>query len=58
MNDHPTITGLLGTTTSITGVLVSMLPHIETGLRIGSAFIGLIAGCLTCIYMFKKITKL
>ena len=35
-----------------------MLPHIETGLRIGSAFIGLIAGCLTCIYMFKKITKL
>jgi flagellar motor component MotA len=58
MNDHPTITGLLGTATSVSGVLVSMLPHLETGLRISGAFVGLIAGILTCVYMWKKITRL
>jgi flagellar motor component MotA len=58
MNDHPTITGLLGTATSVSGVLVSMLPHLETGLRISGAFVGLIAGVLTCVYMWKKITRL
>jgi flagellar motor component MotA len=58
MNDHPTMTGILGTVTSVSGVLVSMLPHLETGLRISGAFVGLIAGILTCVYMLKKITRL
>ena len=58
MNDHPTMTGILGTVTSMSGVLVSMLPHLETGLRISGAFVGLVAGVLTCVYMFKKITRL
>jgi flagellar motor component MotA len=58
MSDHPTMAGILGTVTSLSGVLVSMLPHLETGLRIGGAFVGLIAGLLTCVYMWKKIDKL
>jgi flagellar motor component MotA len=58
MNDHPTMTGILGTVTSVSGVLVSMLPHLETGLRISGAFVGLVAGVLTCVYMLKKITRL
>jgi flagellar motor component MotA len=58
MNDHPTMTGILGTVTSVSGVLVSMLPHLETGLRISGAFVGLVAGILTCVYMLKKITRL
>jgi flagellar motor component MotA len=52
------MTGILGTVTSVSGVLVSMLPHLETGLRISGAFVGLVAGVLTCVYMFKKITRL
>jgi len=58
MNDHPTFAGLMGTATSISGVLISMLPHLETGLRISGALVGLIAGVLTCVYMWKKIGKL
>jgi hypothetical protein len=58
MNDHPTMTGIIGTATSVSGVLVSTLPHLEAGLRISGAFVGLIAGVLTCVYMWKKITRL
>jgi hypothetical protein len=52
------MTGIIGTATSISGVLVSLLPHIETGLRISGAIVGLVAGVLTCVYMWKKITRL
>ncbi len=55
MNDNATLTGVLGTTTSFTGFMVSMMPHIETGLRLGGLFVSLIAGILTAVYMFKKI---
>lgn len=58
MNDHPTFTGIMGTATSISGVLISLVPHLETGLRISGAFVGLIAGVLTCVYMWKKIKAL
>jgi flagellar motor component MotA len=58
MSDHPTMTGIIGTATSISGVLVSLLPHIETGLRISGAIVGLVAGVLTCVYMWKKIQNL
>jgi hypothetical protein len=55
MNDNATFTGILGTTTSFTGFMVSLMPHIETGLRLGGLFVSLIAGVLTIVYMFKKI---
>ena len=55
MNDNATLTGILGTTTSFTGFMVSMMPHIETGLRVGGLLVSLIAGVLTIVYMFKKI---
>jgi hypothetical protein len=57
MNDNTTITGILGTTTSFTGFMVSMMPHIETGLRVSGLFVSLIAGVLTIVYMFNKIRK-
>jgi hypothetical protein len=57
MNDNTTITGILGTTTSFTGFMVSMMPHIETGLRVSGLFVSLIAGLLTAVYMFNKIRK-
>jgi hypothetical protein len=57
MNDNATATGILGTTTSFTGFMVSMMPHIETGLRLGGLFVSLIAGVLTIVYMFNKIRK-
>jgi hypothetical protein len=57
MNDNATLTGILGTTTSFTGFLVSLMPHIETGLRLGGLFVSLIAGVLTIVYMFNKIRK-
>jgi hypothetical protein len=55
MNDNTTLTGILGTTTSFTGFLVSMMPHIETGLRLGGLFVSLVAGILTIVYMYNKI---
>ena len=55
MSDNKTITGILGTATSFTGFMVSMMPHIETGLRVSGLFVSLIAGLLTAVYMFNKI---
>ena len=55
MNDNATLTGILGTTTSFTGFMVSMMPHIETTLRVGGLLVSLVAGILTIVYMFKKI---
>jgi hypothetical protein len=57
MSDNTTLTGILGTTTSFTGFMVSMMPHIETGLRVSGLFVSLIAGLLTAVYMFNKIRK-
>jgi hypothetical protein len=57
MNDNATLTGIIGTTTSFTGFMVSLMPHIETGLRLGGLFVSLIAGVLTIVYMFNKIRK-
>ena len=35
MNDNATLTGILGTTTSFTGFMVSMMPHTTpTGARV------------------------
>jgi hypothetical protein len=57
MNDNATFTGILGTATSFTGFMVSLMPHIETGLRLGGLLVSLIAGVLTIVYMFNKIRK-
>jgi len=58
MNDNATLTGIIGTATSVTGIMVSLMPQIEMGLRLGGLFVSLIAGVLTIIYMYKKINKL
>jgi hypothetical protein len=57
MNDNAAFTGIIGTTTSFTGFMVSLMPHIETGLRLGGLLVSLIAGVLTIVYMFNKIRK-
>ena len=38
---------LVGVTTSLGSVLVSLLPHLETAMRLGVLGLGLIAGLLT-----------
>jgi hypothetical protein len=38
---------LIGVTTSLGSVIVSLLPHLETAMRMGVLFLGLIAGALT-----------
>jgi hypothetical protein len=38
---------LVGVTTSLGSVLVSLLPHLETAARLGVLGLGLIAGLLT-----------
>jgi len=57
MSDNTSATGILGTATSFTGFIISMMPHIESGLRIGGLFVSLVAGVLTIVYMFNKIRK-
>jgi F0F1-type ATP synthase assembly protein I len=37
----------IGVTTSLGSVVASLLPHMETGMRLGVLFLGLIAGVLT-----------
>jgi hypothetical protein len=48
---------LIGVTTSLGSVLVSLLPHIETGMRLGVLFLGLIAGVLTVRKAWKDRNK-
>jgi F0F1-type ATP synthase assembly protein I len=38
---------LVGVSTSIGSVIVSLLPHMEMAMRLGVLFLGLIAGLLT-----------
>ena len=48
---------LIGVTTSLGSVLVSLLPHIETGMRLGVLFLGLIAGVMTVRRAWKDRNK-
>ena len=57
MSDNTTFTGIIGTTTSFTGFMISLMPQIESGLRVGGLFVSLIAGIMTIVYMFNKIRK-
>jgi hypothetical protein len=38
---------LIGVTTTLSSVVVSLLPHLETAMRLGVLGLGLIAGFLT-----------
>jgi hypothetical protein len=38
---------IIGVTTSLGSVVASFMPHLETGLRLGVLFLGLVAGVLT-----------
>lgn len=50
-------TGLLGTATSIGAALTSLLPHVETWMRIGSLAIGIVVGMLTGIKVVRDLLK-
>jgi len=41
------VSPLLGITTSISSVIVSLLPWLETGLRVSVLLVGLVAGVLS-----------
>jgi len=38
---------IIGVTTSLGSVAASLLPHLETSMRLGVLFLGLVAGVLT-----------
>ena len=38
---------LIGVTTSLGSVVASLMPHLETGMRLGVLVLGLVAGVLT-----------
>jgi F0F1-type ATP synthase assembly protein I len=38
---------LVGVSTSLGSVIASLLPHLETSMRLGVLFLGLVAGILT-----------
>jgi hypothetical protein len=56
---HMTTTekGVIGTATSIGSSIFSMLPHLETTLRIGGLIIGILVGLATLISVLHDIRK-
>ena len=56
---HMTTTekGVIGTATSIGSSIFSMLPHLETTLRIGGLLIGILVGLATLISVLHDIAK-
>lgn len=59
MTDHLSTlkTGLLGTGTSLGAAVFSLLPHIETWMRLGSLALGLIVASLTIIKLLRDLKK-
>ena len=55
MTDSPTAIGLLGTATSATSLLISLLPHITATVQFATALVGLLVAILTAIYMSRKL---
>jgi len=58
--NHPDATvsnGIIGTATSIGATVVSLLPHIETWMRITSLTLGLIIAVLTLDKILKERKK-
>jgi zinc transporter ZupT len=48
---------LIGVSTSIGSVIVSLLPHLETSMRLGVLFLGLVAGLMTVRKAWKDRNK-
>ena len=48
---------VIGVTTSLGSVVVSLLPHLETAMRLGVLGLGLIAGLLTVRKAWKDRNK-
>jgi hypothetical protein len=48
---------LIGVSTSIGSVIVSLLPQVETGMRLGVLFLGLVAGLMTVRKAWKDRNK-
>jgi zinc transporter ZupT len=48
---------LVGVSTSLGSVIVSLLPHLETGMRLGVLFLGLVAGVMTVRKAWKDRNK-
>ena len=44
---------LVGVSTSLGSIVASLLPHMETGMRLGVLFLGLVAGILTVRKIWK-----
>jgi len=57
MNDHPFFVALVGTTTSATSFVISLLPHLTAGVQFATACVGLIAAILTAVYMSRKVKQ-
>lgn len=49
--------GVIGTVTSIGSSVVSMLPQLETGLRIAGLMLGVLVGLATLISVLHDIAK-
>ena len=49
--------GVIGTVTSIGSSVVSMLPHLETTLRVAGLIIGICVGVATLISVLHDISK-
>jgi len=49
--------GVIGTVTSIGSSVVSMLPQLETGLRIAGLLLGILVGLATLISVLHDIAK-
>jgi hypothetical protein len=48
---------LIGVSTSIGSVIVSLLPHLEMSMRLGVLFLGLVAGLMTVRKAWKDRNK-
>jgi hypothetical protein len=53
-NVSPHQTGIMGATTSMLAVIISILPHVEQWLRITSLAFGTIAAIVSIIVMIEK----
>lgn len=56
MNDHTNtiVNGVVGIGASAGGISVSLMPGIETGLRLFSLVLGVVIGCITLYRLLKK----
>lgn len=51
------LTGLLGASAGLGGAIISSLPHLEAGLRVGSAALGLLAAAAALLKVLKDLRK-